>query len=125
MYTLPNGDFDRDSFEDKCRPIIYEVLGWEEGEKEDEDTPSLCFTLCLDIAKKRKRYLTKLKKPKVTKTTRRRLQTVPGTTDDKNHLKKGALLWTMRTTRPMWMLRFRTAMRLRVNKYPPLPPPLV
>ena len=95
VYTLPNGEFDRDGFEDVCRPIIYHVLGWEEGNVEDRDTPAICFDLCLDIAKKRKRYMTKQHKPKCLKPLRQRLQTVkeePGPMDYGEHPEEGHAL---------------------------------
>ena len=95
VYTLPNGEFDRDGFEDVCRPIIYRVLGWEEGNVEDRDTPAICFDLCLDIAKKRKRYMKKQRKPKCLKPLRQRLQTVkeePGAMDYGEHPEEGHAL---------------------------------
>ncbi len=56
-----SGKFDNDLFEDECRPIIANVLG-EEGDGEDGEplfsqSPLQAYRMCLDIAKKRRRYL--------------------------------------------------------------------
>jgi hypothetical protein len=56
-YILATGHFNTDLFEDACRPIIHEVIGHLPQTPGNETLPSVCLRMCIDIAKKRKRYL--------------------------------------------------------------------